>query len=98
MPGLIVMARRREPVTKFVLVVLLVYPLMYYIVVSCDRYRYPILWASQLPAGYGAAILIERVRRAAQIQRAVRAYHRRSSFPCARVQFLEFSHAASRCW
>ena len=62
-PGLIFMARRREPATAFVLFVSLVYPLMYYIVVSCDRYRYPILWASQLPAGYFAAVLIERMRR-----------------------------------
>jgi hypothetical protein len=61
-PGLFVMARRREPVTAFVLFVSLVYPLMYYIVVSCDRYRYPILWASQLPAGYFAAVLIEQMR------------------------------------
>jgi len=61
-PGLILMARRREPVTAFVLFVSLVYPLMYYIVVSCDRYRYPILWASQLPAGYFAAVLIEQMR------------------------------------
>jgi hypothetical protein len=61
-PGLIVMARRREPVTAFVLFISLVYPLMYYIVVSCDRYRYPILWASQLPAGYCAVILMERIR------------------------------------
>jgi hypothetical protein len=80
-PGLIVMARRREPVTAFVLFISLVYPLMYYIVVSCDRYRYPILWASQLPAGYGAAILIERMRRG-RIQRAVRAGQAIST-PCA---------------
>jgi hypothetical protein len=58
LPGLLVMARRREPVTKFVLLVLLVYPLMYYLVISCDRYRYPILWASHLPAGYLVAALI----------------------------------------
>jgi len=80
-PGLIVMAKRREPVTAFVLFVSLVYPLMYYIVVSCDRYRYPILWASQLPAGYGAAILIERVRRG-RIQRGVRTGQAIST-PCA---------------
>jgi hypothetical protein len=61
-PGLVVMARRREPVTVFVLFISLVYPLMYYIVVSCDRYRYPILWASQLPAGYCAVILMGRIR------------------------------------
>lgn len=62
-PGLILMAKRREPVAAFVLFVSLVYPLMYYIVVSSDRYRYPILWASQLPAGYFAAFLVERMRR-----------------------------------
>ena len=63
LPGLILMARRREPVTKFVLFVSLVYPLMYYIVVSCDRYRYPILWASHLPAGYCIAALIDWIGR-----------------------------------
>ena len=80
-PGLVVMARRREPVTAFVLFVSLVYPLMYYIVVSCDRYRYPILWASQLPAGYGAAILIERIR-SRRIQRGV-SRGQAISTPCA---------------
>jgi hypothetical protein len=51
-PGLILMARRGELVTIFVLVVLAVYPLMYYVMVSDMRYRYPILWLSLLPAGY----------------------------------------------
>jgi hypothetical protein len=51
-PGLILMGRRREPLTPFVLTVLLLYPLMYYIVVTDTRYRYPILWLSLLPAGY----------------------------------------------
>ncbi len=69
-PGFIMMVRRREPVTAFVLFVSLVYPLMYYIVVSCDRYRYPILWASQLPAGYCAAALVERMR-GRRVQRGV---------------------------
>jgi hypothetical protein len=63
LPGLIIMATRREPVTKFVLFVSLFYPLMYYIVVSCDRYRYPILWASHLPAGYCIAALIDWIGR-----------------------------------
>jgi hypothetical protein len=31
---------------------------MFYIVVSCDRYRYPILWTSLLPAGYWIARLL----------------------------------------
>jgi len=80
-PGLIVMAKRREPVTAFVLFVSLVYPLMYYIVVSCDRYRYPILWASQLPAGYCAAVLIERMRHR-RTQRGV-SLGQAISTPCA---------------
>jgi hypothetical protein len=56
-PGLILMAKRREPVTLLVLLVWLVYPLMYYVVVSANRYRYPILWTSLLPAGYCLAVL-----------------------------------------
>jgi hypothetical protein len=57
-PGLILMTRRREPLTLFVLTVLAIYPLMYYVVVSDMRYRYPVLWLSLLPAGYfvGAAL------------------------------------------
>jgi hypothetical protein len=51
-PGLVLMAVRREPVTMFVLVTLLLYPLLYYIVVSDMRYRYPVLFLSLLPAGY----------------------------------------------
>lgn len=51
-PGLILMVRRREAVTLFVFAVLAVYPLMYYVVVSDMRYRYPVLWLSLLPAGY----------------------------------------------
>jgi hypothetical protein len=50
-PGLILMMRRRAQVIPFVLFVLLIYPLMYYIVVSDVRYRLPILWLSLLPAG-----------------------------------------------
>jgi hypothetical protein len=62
-PGLILTAKRRETVWAFVLFVSVVYPLMYYVVVSSDRYRYPILWASQLPAGYFVAFLVDRMRR-----------------------------------
>jgi hypothetical protein len=51
-PGLLLMILRREPVTWFILTVLLIYPLMYYVVVSDVRYRYPVLWISLLPAGY----------------------------------------------
>jgi hypothetical protein len=83
-PGVIAMARRREPITAFVLFVSLLYPLMYYTVVSCDRYRYPILWASQLPAGYCAAVLIERIR-SRRTQRGV-SRGQAISTPCARIQ------------
>lgn len=51
-PGLILMLYRREFVTLFVATVLLLYPLMYYVVVSDVRYRYPVLWLTLLPAGY----------------------------------------------
>jgi hypothetical protein len=61
-PGIILMARRREAATLFLLVVWMVYPLTYYVVVACDRYRYPILWTSLLPAGYFLAQLGIRLR------------------------------------
>jgi hypothetical protein len=51
-PGLILMAWDRQMVTLFSLVALSLYPLMYYVVVSDIRYRYPILWVSTLCAGY----------------------------------------------
>ena len=50
-PGIILMIRRRAEVAPFVVFVLLIYPLMYYIVVSDVRYRLPVLWLSLLPAG-----------------------------------------------
>jgi hypothetical protein len=57
-PGIVLMARRREAGTLFVAAVWLLYPLMFYIVVSCDRYRFPILWTSLLPAGYWIASFV----------------------------------------
>lgn len=51
-PGLVLMAYSRIPVTAFAVMVLLGYPLVYYVIVSDVRYRYPILWLSLLPAGY----------------------------------------------
>lgn len=52
LPGLILMAKRREAVTIYILAVSAIYPLMYYVVVSDMRYRYPVLWLSLLPTGY----------------------------------------------
>jgi hypothetical protein len=51
-PGLFLLAWRRERIVLFIAAVLFLYPLMYYVVVSDVRYRYPILWLSALPAGY----------------------------------------------
>jgi hypothetical protein len=51
-PGIALMVYRRVRFTLFVVTVLLVYPLMYYVVMSSPRYRYPILWLTLLPAGY----------------------------------------------
>lgn len=55
--GLIFMAHHREPVTAFIVVTLLIYPIVYYVIVSDVRYRYPILWLSLLPTGYFLAWL-----------------------------------------
>ena len=59
-PGIVLMAKRRHSATLFALSVWVLYPLMFYIVVSCDRYRHPILWTSMLPAGYCLAGLLPR--------------------------------------
>jgi hypothetical protein len=50
-PGLVLMIRRREKISVFIVTVLTLYPLMYYVVVSDVRYRLPVLWLSLLPAG-----------------------------------------------
>ena len=46
------MVQRRIRVTSLILFLWAVYPLIYYIVISSERYRYPMLWTSLLPAGY----------------------------------------------
>jgi hypothetical protein len=51
-PGLLMMIRRRMPIASFICAVFLLYPLMYYIVVSDVRYRLPILWLTLLPCGW----------------------------------------------
>jgi hypothetical protein len=56
-PGMILMVRRRVAVSALVLFLWSAYPLMYYVTVSSDRYRYPILWTSLLPAGYFLAAI-----------------------------------------
>jgi hypothetical protein len=50
--GLILLMYRGVPASLFMIVVAAVYPLLYYVVVSDVRYRYPLLWLSLLCAGY----------------------------------------------
>jgi len=51
-PGMILMIKRHKPVLAFLMAAQLIYPFMYYVVISDVRYRYPVLWLSLLPAGY----------------------------------------------
>jgi hypothetical protein len=60
LPGTLLMLRQQQRITFFILGVWLIYPPVYYVMVSVDRYRYPILWTSLLPAGYFLAWLTER--------------------------------------
>ena len=46
------MIYRKVPVSIYIIAVAAAYPLLYYIVVSDVRYRYPLLWLSLLCAGY----------------------------------------------
>lgn len=62
-PGILLMSLRGERTTLFVLSVLLIYPAMYYIVVSDLRYRIPVLWLSVLPAGYFLSLMIDEVKK-----------------------------------
>jgi hypothetical protein len=51
-PGFLLMLYRRLPVVAVLGGIFLLYPLLYYAVVSEERYRLPILWLSCLTAGY----------------------------------------------
>jgi hypothetical protein len=51
-PGFLLMLYRRLPVAALFGAIFLLYPLLYYVVVSEGRYRLPILWLSCLTAGY----------------------------------------------
>ncbi len=56
-PGFVLMVLRRQPFAPYIAMVLVVYPLIYYVVVSDMRYRYPVLWLSLLMSGYFVAYL-----------------------------------------
>ena len=51
-PGFLLLLYRRLPVAALFGAIFLLYPLLYYVVVSEGRYRLPILWLSCLAAGY----------------------------------------------
>ena len=51
-PGFLLMLYRRLPIAAVFGAIFLLYPLLYYVVVSEERYRLPILWLSCLTAGY----------------------------------------------
>jgi 4-amino-4-deoxy-L-arabinose transferase-like glycosyltransferase len=79
-PGIVRMVRRKETAALFLGAVWLLYPLMFYVVVSWDRYRFPVLWTSALPAGYWlAAMTRRRVQPAAGPERKGRKHKRRGS-------------------
>ncbi len=59
LPGLALMAYRRLRVTLFFITVMAIYPLLYYLVISEVRFRYPILCLSVLPAGYLLSSLLD---------------------------------------
>ena len=67
LPGLVIMARRRNRSLAFVLPALAIYPLMYYIVVSDVRYRLPVLWISLLAAGHFLVWVWDRYRTPGQL-------------------------------
>lgn len=59
--GMMLLARRRDPILVFFAAVLSVYPLLYYFIQSDPRYRTPILWIPLLAGGY---FLTDAARRA----------------------------------
>jgi hypothetical protein len=67
-PGLVIMGRRHDRVLVFVLLALLIYPLMYYIIISDVRYRLPVLWLSLLPAGSFVIWVWDRARKQPQLR------------------------------
>lgn len=51
-PGVVLMRRRSRVGSWLFAATLAIYPLIHYIIQIEDRYRYPILWATLLPAAY----------------------------------------------
>ncbi|MEO8371955.1 MAG: hypothetical protein ABI806_22405 [Candidatus Solibacter sp.] len=63
LPGLVLMARDGLRSVWVMSAICAVYPLMYYVVVSLSRYRYPIIWTSLIPAGYFLWVVSTRISR-----------------------------------
>jgi hypothetical protein len=61
--GLALMLRERRTAAYILGWTLLAYPLVHYVVQFEARYRYPILWATLLPAGYALAKFVDWLRR-----------------------------------
>jgi hypothetical protein len=62
-PGMVLLVRRRATAALYIGAVWLLYPPLYYVMLSMDRYRYPILWTSLLPAGYFLAAAAQQLAR-----------------------------------
>ena len=69
-PGIVIMGRRGDRALPLVLLILAIYPLMYYIVVSDVRYRLPVLWISLLAAGTFVVWIWDRARRQQHLRSA----------------------------
>jgi hypothetical protein len=57
--GLFVLARANRPGAVLCSVFLVVYPLVYYLSLALDRYRYPILWVTSGLAAVGCSALLQ---------------------------------------
>jgi hypothetical protein len=64
--GMLLLARRRDPIIVFIAGALFTYPLLYYFVQSDPRYRTPILWLPLLAGGYLLSSLTRRTAPAEQ--------------------------------
>jgi hypothetical protein len=58
--GLAILLRRKRPAGELLTATLLLYPLVHYFVQFDARYRYPIFWATFLPAAYLLVCLLPR--------------------------------------
>ena len=67
--GMLLLARRRQPIAVFLIGASLVYPVLYYFVQSDPRYRTPFLWIPLLAGGYFLTAVTVSARRRLQGRR-----------------------------